>query len=78
MNRVDFMTMLWRAAGSPAASTTLSFTDASSIAASAKDAMAWAVEIGLIGGYDDGSVRPEANITRGAMAAIAQRYLMAK
>ena len=78
VNRVDFMTMLWRAAGSPSASTTLSFTDASSIAASAMDAMAWAVEVGLIGGYDDGSVRPEANITRGAMAAIAQRYLMAK
>ena len=78
VSRVDFMTMLWRAAGNPAASTTLSFTDASSIAAGAMDAMAWAVEVGLIGGYDDGSVRPEANITRGAMAAIAQRYLMAK
>ena len=78
VNRVDFMTMLWRAAGSPAANTTLSFTDASSIAAGAMDAMAWAVEVGLIGGYDDGSVRPNANITRGAMAAIAQRYMMAK
>ena len=78
VSRVDLMTMLWLAAGNPAASTTLSFTDASSIAASAMDAMAWAVEVGLIGGYDDGSVRPEANITRGAMAAIAQRYLTRK
>ena len=78
VNRVDFMTMLWRAAGSPAANTTLSFTDASSIAAGAMDAMAWAVEVGLIGGYSDGSVRPNANITRGAMAAIAQRYMTRK
>ena len=76
VTRQQYMLMLWRAAGSPAASGTVDSTDAASIDAASLEAFAWAMEIGLVGGYDDGSVRPNANISRGAMAAIAQRYMI--
>lgn len=78
VTREQYMILLWRAAGSPDATNAVDFADADSISAAARDAMAWAVEIGLIGGYSDGSVRPGAGITRGAMAAIAQRYMTRK
>ena len=76
ITRGAFMTMLWRAAGTPVVSSAgVSFTDAGSMDAAEQAAFAWAVENGVIGGYADGSVRPDAGITRGAMAAIAQRYM---
>ena len=78
VTRGDFMTMLWRAAGYPAVSEVLTFTDTAKLSAEEAAAIAWAVANGVIEGYPDGSVRPNANITRGAMAAIAQRYMMAK
>lgn len=36
--------------------------------------VAWAKEAGLVDGYDDGSFRPEANITREQMALIFTRF----
>ena len=76
VTRGDFMVMLWRAAGCPIASVTdLDFADTSKLNDVERAAIAWAVENDIIGGYSDSTVRPDANITRGAMAAIAQRYM---
>lgn len=76
INRGSFMTMLWRAAGSPQVPAgNMAFTDAGALNSVEQAAFAWAVEDGIISGYADGSVRPDAGITRGAMAAIAQRYM---
>lgn len=38
------------------------------------DGIHWAAEHGLIDGYDDGTFRPHANLTRGQFATILKRY----
>ena len=75
--REEFVTMLWTAYGKPAADTSAltAFSDASAISADATAAMAWAVEQGIVGGYEDGTLRPAASASRGAFAAILYRYL---
>ena len=75
--RQEFVTMLWIAYGKPAADTAVlaQFTDAAAITDDAASAMAWAVSEGIVGGYEDGTLRPAATATRGAFAAILYRYL---
>ncbi len=51
-----------------------SFTDAGEIHAYAKDAMTWAVETGLLGGYPDGTIRPNAAATRAECAVLLLRF----
>ncbi len=75
VTRAQFITMLWRAADKPAASGELKFTDADQIAAAYKDAVVWGVSNGIIKGYDDGSFRPDQNISRAQMATFMFRYL---
>ena len=67
--------MLWRVAEKPEASAELKFTDNASIADGFKDAVAWGVENGIIKGYEDGSFRPNQNISRAQMATFMFRYL---
>ena len=50
------------------------FADADEIHAYAKDAMTWAVESGLIGGYPDGTVQPNGEATRAECAVILVRF----
>ena len=75
--REEFVTMLWIAYGKPDAdaSALTTFSDASAISADSTAAMAWAVEQGIVGGYEDGTLRPAASTSRGAFAAILFRYL---
>ena len=75
--REEFVTMLWIAYGKPAADTAVlaQYPDAAAISADATAAMAWAVSEGIVGGYDDGTLRPAATASRGAFAAILYRYL---
>ena len=75
VTRAQFVTMLWRAAGQPAASGSLKFTDSASIANAFKDAVAWGAENGIVKGYEDGSFRPTQNISRAQMATFMYRYL---
>ena len=51
-----------------------SFTDAGEIHTYAKDAMTWAVETGLLGGYPDGTIRPNAAATRAECAVLLLRF----
>jgi hypothetical protein len=61
--RAEMMTFLWRAAGSPTASGSVTFSDVSSDAYYAQ-AIAWAVENGITSGTGDGKFSPNATVTR--------------
>lgn len=75
VTRAQFITMLWRAAGEPSASGTLTFKDNGYIANSYKEAVIWGVTRGVIKGYGDGTFRPNQNISRAQMATFVYRYL---
>ena len=74
VSRQDFAVMLWRAAGRPSASGSVSFGDAASIADYAKEAVVWTEEQGIINGVG-GNFAPRSSVTRAQVAAILQRYL---
>ena len=75
VTRAQFITMLWRVAGQPAAEGILEFEDSASIANAYKDAVVWGVNEGIIQGYADGNFRPDQNISRAQMATFMYRYL---
>jgi uncharacterized repeat protein (TIGR02543 family) len=73
ITREQLVTMLYRYVGSPAVSGSLSdYSDADSVSSYAADAMAWAVENGILNGIN-GSLAPQATATRAQVAAIFQR-----
>lgn len=75
MTREQLVTMLYRYAGSPAASDALTgFTDLSKISDYAKEAMTWAVDTGLVSGMGDGTLAPQGTATRAQVAAILMRF----
>lgn len=76
ITREQLITMLWRYAGSPAASVPLSgFLDASQINAYAQEAMCWAVENGIISGFDGGQLAPQEQASRAQVAQMLRRYI---
>lgn len=76
VTRAQFVTMLWRAAGSPAPENAeLAFSDAVKIAEPFVDAVAWCVENGIITGYTDGSFKPNESISRAQKATFIYRYM---
>lgn len=76
VTRAQFITMLYRAAGSPEVkSTALEFADSGMIAAPYVTAVAWGVENKVISGYGDNSFRPNQNISRAQMATFMYRYM---
>ena len=70
--RAQIVTFLWRAAGSPAASASVSFTDVKDSDYYAK-ATAWAVEKGITNGTGDGKFSPDDTCTRAQCAAFLYR-----
>ena len=75
VTREQFATMLWRYAGEPASSYSLSaFSDAGSVTDWAETAMAWAVEHGIITGMTDTTLVPQGSATRAQCAAMLMRY----
>jgi hypothetical protein len=77
VTREEFITMMWKVYGSPEADTAVlsKYSDADAISAEAQAAFAWATEVGITEGYEDGTMRPSATTTRGAFAAVLYRYL---
>ena len=76
LTREQLATMLHRYAGSPAVTGGAdAFPDAGSVSDFAADAMAWAVENGLISGMGDGTLAPQGQATRVQVAAILQRFV---
>ena len=51
------------------------YSDAASVSDWAKDSVEWAVGSGLIGGYEDSTLRPQGTTTRAEVASVLQRYL---
>ncbi len=75
ITREQMVTILWRYAGSPNTGDELSkFSDGKNVASYAADAMAWAVEKGIVTGAN-GALMPKDNATRAQVAAILQRFI---
>ncbi|WP_312615155.1 S-layer homology domain-containing protein, partial [Oscillibacter sp.] len=75
VTRQQFVTLLWRTVGSPAASKDLSaYTDAASVEAYAKTAFAWAVGSGVVSGTSAATLSPTGTASRAQIAVILSRY----
>ena len=72
--RMQIVTFLWRAAGSPEPKTASSFTDVPASAYYAK-AVAWAVENGITNGMTEMTFAPDATCTRGQSVTFLHRAL---
>ena len=72
--RAQIVTFLWRAAGSPAPKSTVSFADVPAGSYYAK-AVAWAVENGITLGTGDGTFSPNATCTRAQSVTFLYRAL---
>lgn len=77
MDRAMLVTVLYRLEGKPAVESKADFADVAGAAWYA-DAVAWASAEGIITGYEDGSFRPTAPVTRQQLAAILHRYAVSK
>ena len=76
ITREQLAVILWRYAGSPAASGSLAgYTDAGSVSGYAVDALRWAVSAGIIQGTSGATLSPQGTATRAQAAAMLQRYL---
>ncbi|MBS7366027.1 MAG: S-layer homology domain-containing protein, partial [Oscillospiraceae bacterium] len=77
VTRAQFITMLYRVAGSPEVEIPegkteieLGFTDADTISDEYKTAVAWGVQNGIIKDYEDKTFRPNQAISRAQMATM--------
>ena len=77
INRAQMVTMLWRAAGSPAAQSGTAFQD---VAAGSYygDAVAWAVENGITAGVGGGRFDPNSTCTRAQIATFLYRLYLSR
>ena len=74
VTRAQMVLMLYRQAGSPEVSGGSSFADQSSIGSEYADAVAWASQENVVGGFDDGTFRPNDPVTRAQMATMLAAY----
>ena len=76
ITREQLVTMLWRYAGSPAASGALpGFTDAGQIHGHAQEALGGAVENGVISGFAGAQLEPARQATRAQVARILNNFM---
>lgn len=75
VSRAEFAVMLMNSLQRAGDGAALTFTDEAKIGDWAKKAIAQAVQLGIITGYDDGTFRPDATITRSEMAVMVARTL---
>ena len=74
INRAQMVTMLYRAAGSPAVEGASAFADVSADSYYAK-AAAWAAKNGITAGVGNGRFEPNGTCTRGQIATFLYRYM---
>ena len=77
INRAQMVTMLWRAAGSPAAQSGTAFQDVAAGSYYAQ-AVAWAVEGGITAGVGGGRFDPNSTCTRAQIATFLYRSYQSK
>lgn len=76
VTREQFAVMLWRYAGSPAASgRALSFVDAEQASSYAMEALCWAAENGILNGHNDGRLDPGGLATRAQAAQMLKNFM---
>ena len=76
ITREQLAVMLWRYAGSPAATDKeLHFTDADKASGYALEALRWAVENGILNGYGDGRLGPQGLATRAQVAQMLKNFI---
>ncbi len=76
VTREQLVTMLYRYAGQPAVTgDTSAFTDSDDVSDWAADAMAWAIESGIIAGMGNNTLAPQGFATRAQVATIFMRFL---
>lgn len=76
LTREQLAAILYRLAGKPQTQGDLSgFSDSAEVSPFAEAAMTWAVDQGILQGYDNGCLMPGSNATRAQLAAILRRYL---
>lgn len=76
VTREQMVTMLWRYAGEPESSASLSaYTDADSVSDWAETAMRWAIDEGIITGMTDTTLVPQGTATRAQCAAMLMRFI---
>ena len=74
ITREQLVTMLYRLCGEPGDSDALDAApDSGAVSSWAREAMAWALELGLIEGDETGAIRPADTATRAEAAAILMR-----
>ena len=73
LSRAHFVTILYRMAGSPEVTSEVTFPDVEE-GQFYTDAVAWAVEAGVVTGYDEGNFGPADEITREQIATMLYRY----
>ncbi len=77
MTRAQLVTILYRAAGEPAAMTENRYSDVFE-GTWYVDAVNWARESGIVTGYGDGLFHPHQSVSRQEAATILQRFCMAR
>lgn len=78
VTRAEFAVMLMHALKPQGDGAALTFTDQAMIGSWAQRSIAQAVDAGMISGYEDGSFRPNADITRAEMATMIAKALSLK
>lgn len=74
ITREQFVTILHRYAGAPKATEAPDAPDAGNISAFASEAVAWAVQQGVIHGDENGCLLPQGALTRAQAAALISRF----
>ncbi len=64
ITRAEIMTIIGRTLPKGYSDTTVSFSDASAIPEYAREYVSVLVNLGIVNGYSDGTIRPSANVTR--------------
>lgn len=73
--REQFIAFLHRYAGAPEPEAVPEhFADWEEVSRYARTSMAWAVEEGLLAGYEDGTVKPQRELSRAELAALMHRF----
>ena len=76
ITREQLAVMLWRYSGSPAATNKeLYFNDTDEISGFALEALRWAMENGILNGYDDGRLAPKGQATRAQAAQMLKNFI---
>ncbi len=73
VTREQAVTILWRQAGSPAASAG-NFSDGDHLATWAETAAGWALGVGLLAGWAEGTFQPRTSLTRAEATVLMARY----